>query len=61
VLVGHIETSTPVSLKKIMCFVGAKLTPINFILDLGAKVSIISRRIYEEHLSTVKLSPSKSV
>jgi hypothetical protein len=59
VLVGHIKTSAPGTFKKVLCVVGD--TPAIFILDLGAKVSILANKVYNEHFSSVKLLPAKAV
>ncbi len=59
VLIGHIETTEPGTFKKVVCVVGD--TPVSFILDLGAKVSILASKVYYEHFSSVKLLPTQTV
>ena len=59
VMIGHIQTSTPGTFKRVQCKVDNET--VNFLLDLGARVSILSHKFYMEHLKHVKVQPAKAI
>jgi transposase InsO family protein len=56
VYVGSVETSEPGEFRRAHIHVNS--VPITLMIDLGAKVSIISKSFYDRHLTHVKLRPA---
>jgi hypothetical protein len=56
VYVGSVETSEPGEFRRAHIHVNG--VPITLVIDLGAKVSIISKSFYDRHLTHIKLRPA---